>query len=460
MDASEFERVLRAGEGTTVEFKRCGAQAEKDTFETICSFANHSGGHIFLGVEDDGSVSGVSEPATLDIQRNISNTLNNPNVFFPPVAVEFEAFEYEGKRVVRVWVPVDAFVHAYKSVIYDRSVDTDVALRLDAQISALYLRKQATYTEQRIFPYVEPDDLELDLLDDARDLAERKRPGHPWARMGDKELLKSAGLHTKNYATGEEGYNLAAVLLLGRDEVISSILPAYKTDAVYRSASADRYDDRETVKCNLLRAYRILRDFCSKHINDVFYLEEGESVSARDILVRELLSNTLIHREYSSAFPAKVLITKDEIVTENGSKAAHDGPLDLSAFNPMPKNPLIASFFNAVGWADELGSGSRNLLKYARAFSDEKPELVEGNVFRARVALTRKTAGVLVDPEVSVLVTRLINEKGFVTTVDVRDGLHIEHKAAQRELAKLVSTGALAPIGNTRARRYVPVVGS
>lgn len=460
MDTKDFESILKTGEGTTIEFKRCGNKAEADTFETVCSFANHAGGQIFLGVEDSGKVTGVLESATLDIQRNISNVLNNPKVFSPAVAVEFETFCYEGKQVIRLWVPADAFVHSYKHTIYDRQVDSDIALKLDSQISELYLRKQSAYTEQKIYPYVETTDLELDLLDEVRKLASIKRPGHPWTQMDNMSLLKSANLYSKSYATGEEGFNLAAVLLLGREEVISSIVPAYKTDAILRIENTDRYDDREIVKCNLMKAYPTLRDFCKKHMNDMFYLENGQSISPRDVIIRELISNTLIHREYSSAFPAKAIISQNEIITENGSKALYEGPLDLTSFSPMPKNPVIASFFNNIGRADELGSGSKNLLKYVRVYSGEVPSLVEGNVFRARVPLVRKKKTTVVDPTVLELVNQEINNKGFVTTVDVREKLKIDHKAAQRELAKLVSSEVLLPVGNTRARRYVPRVSN
>lgn len=49
--------------------------------------------------------------------------------------------------------------------------------------------------------------------------------------MNDRELLKSAGLYGRDIATGEEEYNLAAIMLLGKDDVILSVAPAYVTDA-------------------------------------------------------------------------------------------------------------------------------------------------------------------------------------------------------------------------------------
>lgn len=454
MDIRAFEKALHDGEGVTIEFKRCQGQARPDTFETICSFANHAGGNVFLGVEDDSTVIGVPSSAILDIERNISNIINNQNVFKPAVAIEFDHFIYDNKHIIRIWVPVDSFVHSYKNTIFDRLADSDIRLNMDAQISALYLRKQTAYTEQKIYPYVAMEDLELDLLDEIRAMAVNRQTNHPWAKMSDESLLRSANLFTRSYATGEEGFNLAAVLLLGKEDVISSIVPHYKTDALLRIDTPDRYDDRMIVRSNLIRAYPALSDFCKKHLKDRFYLEGGQSISPRDIIVRELISNTLIHREYSSPFPAKVIITESEMQTENGSRASFDGPLNLAAFNPMPKNPLIASFFSTIGWADELGSGSRNLLKYARVYSGGTPSLIEGNVFKALVPIEKKPTSS--NDAAMLLVEQKINEKGFVTTVDLRDGLGITHKTAQRELAKLVENGVIQPVGNTRGRKYVP----
>ena len=52
--------------------------------------------------------------------------------------------------------------------------------------------------------------------------------------MTNAQLVESAGLFGKDYSTGKQGYNLAAVVLLGKDEVIRLLCPAYKTDALVR----------------------------------------------------------------------------------------------------------------------------------------------------------------------------------------------------------------------------------
>ena len=106
MDQRKLEAHIRAGEGISTEFKRCGNQPETDFFETVCSFANRQGDNIFLGVGDDRTVLGVSRNAAPGTKRNIANVLNNPKVFRPAPLVEPEDVKCDGKLVIRVWVPM------------------------------------------------------------------------------------------------------------------------------------------------------------------------------------------------------------------------------------------------------------------------------------------------------------------------------------------------------------------
>ena len=121
MEHETLAEILAIGETTNVEFKRCGQQPERDTFETVCSFANTFGGSIFLGVEDDGTVVGVNAGNLLPVKRNVINVVNNPRLFDSPVALEFEELDYYGKPVLRLWVPPSPNMHRFKGEIYERS---------------------------------------------------------------------------------------------------------------------------------------------------------------------------------------------------------------------------------------------------------------------------------------------------------------------------------------------------
>lgn len=456
MDVRDFTDMLGGGEGISVEFKRCGNLPENDTFETICSFANRQGGNILLGVLNDGTVVGVDQDRALEIQRNVVNRVNDPNAFNAPPALEMEQVPYEGVAVIRIWVSVGSIVHKYKGVVYDRVADADVKVVTDTQLAAMYIRKQEYYSERKVYRYLRKNDLRLDLLPRVREMAVAKRVNHPWGELGDDELLRSANLFLKDYETGEEGFTLAAALLLGRDEVIASIAPAYKTDAYVQRENRGRYDDRTIVKTNLVEAYDQLLAFAQKHLPDKFFLEGTQNISLRDVICRELISNTLVHREYTSPFPAKMVIGADGIRTENASRPRFVGQLTPEKFNPLPKNPIIADFFAAIGRADTLGSGTRNLFRYSWAYGGGSPVLTDGNVFEAYIPLLRGVASSSGGAfDVDEVVFQMIGENGYATVSGVAAVAGVTERTARRHLSSLAAEGKVTPSGNTRGRRYV-----
>jgi len=128
--------------------------------------------------------------------------------------------------------------------------------------------------------------------------------------------------------------NKEAILLFGKDNSIMSVLPQHKTDAIFRVENKDRYDDRAVVITNLIDSYDRLIEFGQKHLNDLFVLDGIVNVNARDRILREIVSNTLAHRDYSSGYPAKMIIDDEKITVENSNLAHGMGTLDLQKFEP------------------------------------------------------------------------------------------------------------------------------
>lgn len=388
MDLIRLQSILKVGETIGVEFKRCGNGIETDVYETVCSFLNRFGGDIYMGVLNDGTVVGVSEKAAPEMIKNFIKVTSNPAIFSPTVYLVPEIINCEGHIIIHVHVPPSAEVHSFKKVIYDRVDDADVKVTATGAIAQMYIRKQGIFTEKKIYPYAKLEDLRLDLLPQIRIMAQNHAGGtHSWTSMDDMELLKSAGLYGRDIVTGEEGFNLAAIMLLGKDDVILNVAPAYVTDALVRKINIDRYDDREVIKTNLLESYNRLMEFGKKHLPDKFFLEDTMNKSLRNTILREMVSNVLMHREFSSSYTAKFVIENNRMYAENASRATSEGYVTVHNLEPNPKNPIIAAFFRNIGYADQLGSGVRNLFKYSKYYSGQEPEFVEGDVFRITVPL-------------------------------------------------------------------------
>ncbi|MDR3281232.1 MAG: putative DNA binding domain-containing protein [Synergistaceae bacterium] len=389
MTPEGLKKLLSQGESWTVEFKECADTLSNGVFETVCSFSNRYGGHLLLGIDDSGNVLGVNRGAAQGIIRNFVNMLNNPQKISPSLYLSLEKVEIDGKLVLYVYVPVSSQVELCGGRIFDRSEDADINVTKSTDLASnLYARKSAQFTEREVFPYATLDHLRLDLLPRVKQMAVSRLPGHPWNEMHEMELFKSAGLYEEDMRTGKKGFNLAGILLFGRDEVIRSCAPGYLTDCLLRRDNLDRYDDRLTVTTNLIEAFDKIMKFIAEHTMDRFFLIGEQNISVRSWIAREMVSNTLMHREYSSSLMSRVIIEKDRIVTENANRSQILGKLDPANFTARSKNPIIARFFVNIGRADELGSGVRNLYRYTRLYSDgAEPELIEGDVFRTIIPL-------------------------------------------------------------------------
>ena len=389
MNQEQLKALIADGESLTVEFKQSRTKLNKDVFESVCAFLNRSGGHLFLGVEDQGNLVGI-DPGTVDkVKKDFVTSMNNPQKISPTFYLSVETIEMDGKTILYVFVPESSQVHRCNGRIFDRNEDGDLDITDNTNlVSGLYLRKQSGYTENRIFPFAELSELKPELLIKVRKMAANERTDHPWKAMDDLELLKSAGLYLKDRQSGKEGITLGGILIFGNDELILAALPHHRTDAILRRVNLDRYDDRDDIRVNLLESYERLMQFVSKHLNDTFYLEGDRRISLRDKIFREVVSNLLIHREFANPFPAKLIIEMDRVVTENSNRPHGNGIIDPDNFSPFPKNPAIARFFKEIGWVDELGSGVKNIVKYNRIYSGADPVFMEEDVFRTIIPLT------------------------------------------------------------------------
>jgi ATP-dependent DNA helicase RecG len=384
MTKAFIQDLLKQGEGLQIEFKESFAELNRDAFESICAFLNRKGGHLLLGVTNARIVEGVLDAEKL--KQTVISEANNPQKLNPVFPLSPEIVDMDGEDVICIYIPESSLVHSTAGKTFDRRGESDLDIsRQPGSITELHLRKQGSFTENRIYPYLALSDLRTDLIDRARRLARGQRPDHPWLEMSNEELLRSAGLFQKDYATGGEGYTLAAALLFGKDEVIQSIVPYYKTDALYRVQNLDRYDDRDDIRTNLIEAYDRLMAFIAKHLPDKFFQEpDATRVSIRDKIFREVVANMLVHREYASPYHARLVIERDKVTAENWNKPRYHSPLRPDTFSPFTKNPVLTRFFKEIGRMDELGSGVRNLFRYGPAYaSGRMPEVIEEDIFRA-----------------------------------------------------------------------------
>lgn len=297
--------------------------------------------------------------------RNLSN---NPQKLDPPFILFPQTYAIDGKTIIHIQVPASSQLHKTANVVFDRSNDGDFRVTAAHQIAEIYNRKRSFYTEGIIYPALKFEDFKADLFPKVRNLISSNNPNHPWLALDNQQLLEMAGLWRRDFQSGQEGYTLAAALLLGKDEVIQQILTHYKIDALVRIHNTDRYDDREYIRTNLIEAYEQLMAFVAKHLPDKFYMEGDQRVSLRTKIFREIVANLIVHREYTNAQLCTFIIYNDRIETANANNPHGEGTIDPKNFAPFPKNPAIAKFFIQLGRVDELGSGVLNVNRLIKEY--------------------------------------------------------------------------------------------
>ena len=389
MNVERVNRLLKQKENIRLEFKEAAAALPGNLFESICAMLNRDGGDILLGVQDNGTVKGVSQASVVTMVTNVVNLSNNNQKLDPAFILYPQTYQLKGKAVIHIQVPASSQVHKTAGVVYDRSNDGDFKVTAPHQVADIYNRKRNHYTEGMIYPAVRFEDLNEALFLKVRTLIKSNNANHPWLALNDVQLLQKAGLWKRDFQTGKEGFTLAAVLLFGKDETIHQVVPHYKIDALVRVQDKLRYDDREYIQTNLIDAYEQLMAFVAKHLPDKFYLEGTQRISLRTIIFREIIANIITHREYSNALPTTIIIKNDVIETDNANNPHGSGPISPDKFTAFPKNPTIAKFMMQLGWVEELGSGVLNVNKYWQTYGKAaKPEFIEGVTFKIVLPIT------------------------------------------------------------------------
>jgi ATP-dependent DNA helicase RecG len=379
MDVKELKQLINKGENSFVEFSRCTTELTDSVFQSICSYLNKDGGIILVGVHDFGRIVGVAEIFIENMLKKFVYSMEHE--FSPAVSLEPEVIAVNEQKVIYINVASSTEVHRYKNKVYDR-VDrevSDITYNYNL-VENLYLRKQNESSENIVCPFLRMTDLDEMAFRSMRKAIAIAHPnGHPWLELTNEEMLHSAGFWSKDMIISKkEGFVLAAVLLFGKEVTIQNYSPiTYRTDAIYRNVSYERftqplsdypesrYDDRDIIFSNLIDSYARLQKFVQRNLPRRVLNKGNLSVNVRDKVFTEMITNFLVHREYTHKYPSRLLIFSDRVITENGSNPLHNLANTLNELEVEVKNPLITNVFKEMGWIEEPGSGKKNILRYA-----------------------------------------------------------------------------------------------
>ena len=379
MTQDKFIALTRKGEGTQIEYKTCTEEISESLYESVCSFLNHTGGQILVGVQDDGTIVGVNPDRVEKLKTNIINCINNPELFLPCPYFTPRILVVEGKTVMQLDIPCGQYVYRFKGHYWDRNDDEDIDVTDQPELLlSIFERKNPHLFEERIVEGLTMEQLDKKTFQYCRNILATIQPSHTWLQMTDEEILLST--HLAKMDGDKLQLKYAALILFGTEDAITELMPRYRFEAVFHmctyaqyndmSQFPSRYDDRRTMRQNLIQIYDQMGAFVERYLPDRFYLPNN-SVQRQNLrwdLFREIVGNLCVHTDFSSGFACFFHVFKDRVVTKNPTRLLPEipeGELTIQQLSNYTKNPLLVRVFHELHWAEDLGSGTRNILRYA-----------------------------------------------------------------------------------------------
>ena len=361
-----WEWLKTQQEGQFFERKSCydrsGAQFKRrdvrsvayDVAETLSAMANADGGTLALGLEDDGTPTGVDYPPDrLDVILKAPKRLVKP-----PLKAHYQWVDIEGVKVLVFEVDWSPEVHQltdgrYLLRVGDRNLPFPAS-----DIDAMKEGRRRRVTEARFIPEASIHDLDRDLLDQLR-----QKVG---LTLSDVELLQRYRLAESR--NGKLVLSLAAILLFAKDPLRWH--PACYVDFVKWEGTERRFG----TELNVVKRTRIeapLPKLIEKtfqtiwpHIRerqrlvDLFFEERFEYPT---FAWQEAIINAVAHRDYAlEGTPIEVWIFDDRLEVRSPGELVE--PVTLERLRKRERihasrNPRIVRVLTDLGYMRELGEG-------------------------------------------------------------------------------------------------------
>lgn len=380
MHTEELMAALSRGEDSRHQFKADFTNADALAAEMV-AFSNTGGGRIFMGVRDDGSVSGLGAGDIARLNQLVSNAASqNVRPAINPLT-EIIAHPAGKVMVVDVAPGVSKPYMDKAGAIWVKSGSDKRRATSREEIQRIFQQGGLLHADETLIPAMTLADVNVPLLDQYLE----KIFGEPLDQLG---LPLGQVLENMNLAASGQ-LNLAGALLFGRHPEFK--LPAFIVKAVAfpgTDITDQIYLDSRDLTGPLPDIFEQGMRFLGGNTRT---LQNGRSVNSLGepeiprIVWEELLANALIHRDYFISAPVRLLIFADRVeIISPGHLPNNLTIANIKAGNSNIRNPILASFAAKLLPYRGLGSG---LLRAFKAYP--AIELIDdraGNVFKVIVA--------------------------------------------------------------------------
>lgn len=380
METTELIDLLSRGEDSRQQFKTDINNSDALAAE-IVAFSNTAGGRIFIGVNDDGSVRGLSSADVARLNMLIANVASQ--VVRPAVNPLTENVPHPAGTVLVLSV-ADGVNKPYmdkNGAIWVKNGSDKRRATSREELQRLFQQAGLVHADETPVAGLSAGDVDMTYFETffeqqfGESLAQHNQPL--------PQVLTNMNLMNQGQL------NLAGGLLFAKSPYYA--LPAFVVKAVAfvgTQIEDERYIDSRDIVGKLADVFQQSLGFIVANTRaaqgEQGFNSQGQPEIPR-IVWEELVANALIHRDYFVSAPIRVLVFADRVEIISPGHLPNNLTIEnIKAGNSNMRNPILASFAAKLLPYRGLGSG---LLRSLRAWP--QIELIDdraGNLFKAIVA--------------------------------------------------------------------------
>jgi ATP-dependent DNA helicase RecG len=463
--------MLPKRETLTVEFKSDRKKlSDAEIFEAVVAFANTEGGDLYLGIEDNGEVTGVHKlhESVTTVSAFIANNT------MPPVSVRTEIIE-DKYPVLKISVP-----KSYSGIVATVSGKT-IHRRLKAngepENVALYPSMFATrLSDLRLLDYSAMPLLQSSIKDfDPLEVERLKRLITAYngektlLDLSDEDLYKALGLVREQNNTLYP--TITGILLVGKIEAIKRHVPTHA--AVFQVLEGTEVKNNDDFVLPVLQTIERLNNNLEAR-NPEEEIQMGlfrMSIPEFDKrAIREALVNAFSHRDYSKMGRVRVTVNDDGLTIANPGGFIEGVSINnLLTAEPHGRNPQLADALKRIGLAERTGRGIDRIFEGSLLFGRPLPDYTASTSVTVSLFIQRskpdKQIAQLVSNEQnrlgrplslnSLLVLNTLKDLPKSTVSQIAEAINISEIAIKAILDNYIGAGIIEGFGNGKNKTYI-----
>lgn len=389
--------MLPKKETLEIEFKSdVKRYPDKDIIEAVSAMANTNGGILYLGVEDNGIVTGLHK-SHMDAIGLVALIANNT---IPSVSVRAEIVIENQHNVMKIAIPMSrAVVSTSSGKILKRRLKLDgspeavpmYAYEITSRLSELSLLDVSAQP----IAGATLDDFDPLQLNRLKEII-RSNPGgeKTLLELTDEELEFALRLISKD---GDKVIpTMTGLLLLGKTDSLARLVPTAK--ATFQVLEGTNVKVNEETSKPILEVLELFQSYIkpwnseNEFEYDLFRIPVPEFSYAA---IREGLINAFCHRDYSMLGNVRVLIDDEGMsITNPGGFIEGVNINNLLIVEPHGRNPALTDALKRIGLAEKTGRGIDRIFEGSIVYGRPLPDYSESTSRNVRLYLRRAKADI------------------------------------------------------------------